>query len=51
MDFDNEDKYGRLLGRIWTIKRGFLGLGQVCKDQDLCQLILDRGPLTLVVKK
>jgi len=43
VDFDNEDKYGRLLGKIWTIKRGFLGLGRLCKDKDVCQLILARG--------
>jgi len=43
VDFNNEDKYGRLLGQIWTTKRMYRGLGKVCKDQDVCKLILDRG--------
>jgi len=42
-DFDSEDKYGRLLGRLWTIKKQFLGLGRLCKDKDVYQLILERG--------
>lgn len=43
VDFDREDKYGRLLGRIWTTRRSFFGLGRLHKDKDLCQWMIDKG--------
>lgn len=43
VDFDREDKYGRLLGRIWTTRRRFFGLGKLGKHQDLCQWMIDQG--------
>lgn len=42
VDFEREDKYGRLLGTVYTTKRGCFGLGPVRKDKNLCQWIIDQ---------
>lgn len=40
VDFKKEDKYGRLLGTIWTTKKRFFGLGKPCKDLNLSDWLL-----------
>lgn len=40
VDFDREDKYGRLLGTIWTVKNSLFGTR---KSVNVCQMILRRG--------
>lgn len=40
VDFEKEDKYGRLLGTVWTTKKRFFGLGKVRKDRNVCNWLL-----------
>ena len=39
VDFDKEEKYGRLMGRIWTVRPRFCGLVLV-RDKDLTAELL-----------
>jgi endonuclease YncB( thermonuclease family) len=39
VEFVKEDKYGRLLGSVWTVKKKFCGLWQ-CKEVNLCDWLV-----------
>lgn len=43
VDFEEEDKYGRLLGTVWTVTKSPFGLGPARKYDNVCQLILNNG--------
>jgi endonuclease YncB( thermonuclease family) len=40
--FESEDKYGRLLGTIYTLKKTWFGLGCWREHVNLCQWLLDQ---------
>lgn len=43
VDFDKEDKYGRLLGTLWSTKKTYMGLGCLRKDINISQWLLDNN--------
>lgn len=40
VEFDKEEKYGRLLGTVWSTKPTWFGFGPVVKDKNLCDYLI-----------
>lgn len=41
VDFEKEEKYGRVMGTIWTAHQGMFGIGGWKKGKNICQWLID----------